>query len=534
MNAMKTKQYILIEAMEERVMLSVTDLNPNFGDGGTLGNPISEPNGYYSAFSAADGDVLAVDSYSTMTSEDEPPTYSAKIADVEADGSTRWVAAFNSPMDDAWVSVIRAAKLPDGGAVVATQEQPGNDAFSYLAWIHADGSIAADQSLEGYTTAIDPLADGSVVVASMPAYNPEYFELARFDSAGTTLTAYDAHGFITSDGINRIYAVAEQSDGKIIVAGNASVAYGSRQHLALERFNMDGSIDTTFGDGGTYIARSGITPTNLIIGSNDEIYVTGASGIWAFNADGQVDSNFQLGTAFSNISDSKLASDGSLYIASYTGYQPTIAHLAGDGSLLDIAEGSSEFTDAIDEGFGFLATDLTGQLFAYSKTGDVQEAVGLSVNQPTGDTTAPSANLGRLRRIPAGASTYEFDVTYVDTESGIDNPTIQNSTVFLRFGRHKFDYGTLVSNRSFGSDNSIATYLFTAPSGAWLNDAGTYTIETAADEVTDNAGNGVPLQVLGSFTIKPEKQASAVQISIPTLQTAAIAPSWLESDGAIL
>jgi len=92
--------------------------------------------------------------------------------------------------------------------------------------------------------------------------------LARYNSDGTLDTSFADGGQVTTDfgGKNdQAYAAAIQSDGKIVVAGHAW--NGSNNDFDFARYNSDGSLDTSFGTGGI------LTPNLLVCtGCNQEAY----------------------------------------------------------------------------------------------------------------------------------------------------------------------------------------------------------------------------------------------------------------------
>jgi uncharacterized delta-60 repeat protein len=80
------------------------------------------------------------------------------------------------------------------------------------------------------------------------------FVLARFNADGTVDSTFGDDGKVTTDLVGgfaqeRARAVAIQSDGKIVVAGEATVPSGDLA-VALVRYNADGTLDPTFGTGG--------------------------------------------------------------------------------------------------------------------------------------------------------------------------------------------------------------------------------------------------------------------------------------------
>jgi uncharacterized delta-60 repeat protein len=97
--------------------------------------------------------------------------------------------------------------------------------------------------------------DGKIVVAGGATVSGVFdfdFALARYNVDGSLDTTFDGDGKVTTDfagDFHQARAVAIQGDGKIVAVGNAS-ALGFPADFALARYNADGSLDTTFdGDG---------------------------------------------------------------------------------------------------------------------------------------------------------------------------------------------------------------------------------------------------------------------------------------------
>ncbi|WP_395358546.1 calcium-binding protein [Streptomyces sp. YH02] len=97
-------------------------------------------------------------------------------------------------------------------------------------------------------------ADGRLVVVGTSEAG---FALARYDTDGGLDPGFGGDGTVTSDfggGAHTANAVAIQpSDGKIVVAGTTEVIAeegGGCCFFSVARYNTDGSLDTSFGDGG--------------------------------------------------------------------------------------------------------------------------------------------------------------------------------------------------------------------------------------------------------------------------------------------
>jgi uncharacterized delta-60 repeat protein len=97
-------------------------------------------------------------------------------------------------------------------------------------------------------------SDGKIIVGGFTVANGKTnFALARYNANGTLDNSFDSDGKVSTvfgNGNNIITGLAIQPDGKIIVVGNAGLANLSGSMVAVLRYNSDGSLDTGFdGDG---------------------------------------------------------------------------------------------------------------------------------------------------------------------------------------------------------------------------------------------------------------------------------------------
>jgi uncharacterized delta-60 repeat protein len=191
---------------------------------------------------------------------------------------------FNTSTDIANAVALQA----DGKLVVAGTTYINND-FSdedfAVARYNADGSLDASFGNNGKVTtdfpglaavisAVVVQSDGKIVVAggAYPLFTfAGDFKVARYNPDGSLDTSFGAGGIVTTifpgDG-SFAFALALQSDGKIIAAGTDFVDFNpgdmSDTDFALARYNPDGSLDTTFGNGG-------ITTTDFL-GAEDDVF----------------------------------------------------------------------------------------------------------------------------------------------------------------------------------------------------------------------------------------------------------------------
>ncbi len=123
---------------------------------------------------------------------------------------------------------------------------------------------------QAYALAIQ--SDGKIVVAGYSRISfQDDFALARYNTNGSLDNTFGTNGVVTTPIGNADYAtdVAIQSDGKIVVAGN-SYHNGTDWDFALTRYNSNGSLDNTFGANG--IVTTGVGDLN------DEAYAIDIQG----------------------------------------------------------------------------------------------------------------------------------------------------------------------------------------------------------------------------------------------------------------
>ncbi len=147
---------------------------------------------------------------------------------------------------------------PDGTLAVACRSDAGGGGPFTLILIRtdADGNLDPTFGVGGIVRMGFPdprglirQSDGKLVVTGTGfANNQRTFFLARFNTDGTLDTGFGGTGVVIGPG--GVYADAlaltQQLDGKLVAAGEAP----SVERFGLVRFNLDGTLDTTFGTGG--------------------------------------------------------------------------------------------------------------------------------------------------------------------------------------------------------------------------------------------------------------------------------------------
>ncbi|MBD2502393.1 DUF4347 domain-containing protein [Anabaena azotica] len=239
---------------------------------------------------------------------------------------------------------------PDGKIVVAgyiwDSTQPNQPDFA-LARYHPNGSL--DSSFGNGGTIITNFGadfgrkllvqpDGKIILAGYIGNGNADYVLLRYNTNGSLDTSFGNGGRV--NGTNG-YAVAIGTDGKILVGGK--VGSGSSSDFALTRYNLDGSLDNSFGNSGRVQAAIGISGEeihSMAIAPDGKIvvagrvwkYVNGSSSnqddlaIARFNVDGTLDANFGNGgkviTPLSNSTSDRANSlsiqvNGKIVVAGY-------------------------------------------------------------------------------------------------------------------------------------------------------------------------------------------------------------------------
>lgn len=133
----------------------------------------------------------------------------------------------------------------------------------------------------------------------------EPLERRTLMAAGVLDTSFNGTGEVTTKfrSTNDAVAVAFQSDGKAIVVGDTQ-AQGGTKDAFVARYNVDGTLDTTFANGGVTFLERGFDEiaTGVAIQSDGKIVVCGVSGtlsslqgngfVIRYNPDGSTDTTF--------------------------------------------------------------------------------------------------------------------------------------------------------------------------------------------------------------------------------------------------
>lgn len=230
------------------------------------------------------------------------------------------------------------------------------------------GKVTTDLGADDEILAIAVQPDGKILAAGETfnsATNDSDVALARYTPNGSLDLSFGSGGVVTTDlggNIDYADAIALQPDGKIVVSG------GSQGDFALARYAPNGTLDPAFGVGGEVLtdfggaldAAGGLSVQldgKIVAGGYVNSDLTGADfGLARYEADGSLDQSFgQGGRVVTNIEDHS-ASAGSLLL------QPDGKIVLGGGAPDGLALARYRTNGSLDSAFGVggIASGLLG------------------------------------------------------------------------------------------------------------------------------------------------------------------------------
>jgi uncharacterized delta-60 repeat protein len=358
--------------------------------------------------------------------------------DTAFSGDGKVTTAFDSP------AFARALAIQSNGKIVVAGIRVGaHDRFA-LARYNPDGSLDVTFSGNGKVTtrigfdahaldvAIQP--NGKIVVAGDAFVSGhDRFALARYNLNGSLDSTFSGDGKVTtligSGGDGR--ALAIQSNGKIVVAGDASVTGHDR--FALARYNPDGSLDSTFSGNGkrTTLIGSGAGGRALAIQSDGKIVVAGRASVNGhdrfalarYDLNGSLDSTFHgdgkvatrigfdaVASALTIQSGGKIVVAGDATVSGHDRF--ALARYNLNGTLDTTFSGDAKVTTLI-------GSDAEGSGVAIQTDGKIDVAGGASVNghdrfalaryAPNGDLDSTLSGDGKVATL-IGSDAHALDV----------------------------------------------------------------------------------------------------------------------------
>jgi uncharacterized delta-60 repeat protein len=190
--------------------------------------------------------------------------------DTTFDGDGQVTVVISSRADEATTAVLQ----PDGKLLVGGTTREDNANYNIvLIRLNANGSLDTSFDGDGIVKTDLPSsdervndmllrADGKIVVGGSSFAGMQRMFVARYNSNGSPDTGFDGDGIaITafSEGVTTGDAIAQQTDGKIVIVGALGVG-GTFDNatFAVARYNTDGTLDTKFGTAGTGLVSADV------------------------------------------------------------------------------------------------------------------------------------------------------------------------------------------------------------------------------------------------------------------------------------
>ncbi|MEN9639270.1 MAG: hypothetical protein RLZZ262_1138 [Bacteroidota bacterium] len=250
-------------------------------------------------------------------------------------------------------------KIIIGGYFTSYNSYP----YNHLARIDQNGVIDLTFDIgAGFNNDVKKVkiqSDGKIVVSGVfTSYNGNSAnKLARLNADGSFDNTFN---FGTGANTN-VQDFAFQEDGKILVFGNFT-SFSGQAVQRIIRLNPDGSIDSAFdtsiGADNNYISCAiELASGKIVIGGNFSSFNgMPSSGLACLNSDGSLDANFSanIGTALNNINDLVETADGNIIAVGYFSNVPGIpsnwiVQLNADGTVDTTFNLGTSFNDFCNE-----------------------------------------------------------------------------------------------------------------------------------------------------------------------------------------
>jgi uncharacterized delta-60 repeat protein len=292
----------------------------------------------------------------------------------------------------------------------------------------------------GLAVAVQP--DGKIVTAgnsSAVGVFSVFFALSRHNTNGTLDTTFGSGGTVLTSFGGSLAAAADvvvQSDGKIVAVGLANGDFG------VARYNNDGTLDTTFGSGGGLVTTDfgGFDQANGVsLQADGKIVAVGllgnAVGLARYNSNGSLDPTF--GTGGKVITDATATPDGGYDVAVTSNGKIVVGGGTSFGAsdFLVIRYNSDGSLDSSFGGSGIVTTDFGGSDSAF--------AIALTAD---GKVTAAGE-----RREAGPGSAGDFALARYNSDGSVDSSFGSGGKVTTDFSSGSSDTGEGVVIQSDGS-----------------------------------------------------------------------------------
>jgi uncharacterized delta-60 repeat protein len=291
-----------LEALEDRCVPSAGALDPTFGSGGTVITSFAQgtQNSAQALVIQPDGKIIAAGS------SGRPNDLNIgwfNLARYNANGALDPTFGNNGQVQTKFGARVNANALalqPDGKVLVAGMMESGTTNAFEIVRYNSDGSLDKTFGNKGMVTTVFTQGGAQLWSLDLETVNgvpkivaagdvgtaaQAYFALARYDLSGSLDTSFGSSGKVVTNisasnlELNTVLASVVQGDSKIVVAGGTLPTANGNDEFALARFNTDGRLDATFGSGGVVLTSVGnyAIARAVALQSNGDIVAGGES-----------------------------------------------------------------------------------------------------------------------------------------------------------------------------------------------------------------------------------------------------------------
>ncbi|MCK6405225.1 MAG: cadherin domain-containing protein, partial [Rhodocyclaceae bacterium] len=294
------------------------------------------------------------------------------------------------------VGQVRDVFVQDDGKIVVVGNHNGG---SLVVRYNADGTLDTGFDGDGERLidlgagddgayCVSQQSDGKLVIGGYGLGSGGYsdFAVVRLEANGSFDNSFSEDGVLklsASSYSDIAYAIAIQSDGKILLSGES----GSGSNAVVSRVNPDGSLDTAFGSGGFVIldglSRQSQVAYDVAIQSDGKIVVVGGSSGTGFvvgrlASDGSLDQSFGTGgdllfqpDIYGGVArsvavqlDGKISVAGSATSSSMSGQDYSLVRFNSDGTLDSSFQRANSFnaSPVFTEGSASIVLDADAHL----------------------------------------------------------------------------------------------------------------------------------------------------------------------------
>jgi uncharacterized delta-60 repeat protein len=306
-------------------------------------------------------------------------------------------------------------------------------------------------------------ADGKLVVVGQTYkqndYSNEDFAVARYNTDGTLDTTFGVRGRVRTDfpGLAAVpSSVVIQPDGKIVVAGGAFPLFTFAGNFEVVRYNPNGSLDTSFGDGGivTTTFPEGSYAFDVALQPDGKIIAAGTVFV-AFDPGEQSDTDFALARYNPDGTPDATFGSGGQVSTDFVGFEDDAFSvlIQPDGKIVAVGSANDPAT----------FYDFAAARYLSNGTIDTTFGVGGRVRTDFGDQNFDRARSAALqpdgRIVAAGFA--------ISQNGGVQNFAVARytsngilDTTFSRDGKTQIDFGNCCQSANkvlLQSDGKIIT-----------------------------------------------------------------------------